>query len=508
MIAVGGALLVTLDGDAASSWLRGIRLRREAPRVDDELLPPGILGPHAGEQRRRAREAELVGRGGRSPEAAPEPSRREPKPSDLYLAGAWEESLLGLVAARAKQPERAMLDILNEAFCRAQGAVTRQNLIFLMALCVEPDQSIPWLRALGKQQGADAEDAWTALAYLGDGEGHAYVVRYADDPQPEHVENGSWRDHEAIGERNDERARRLLRPYRAIEVLLRRPYFGRTDRTAARTWVQGSPPSPSATADLLEAWLRHYPGHAGSDDVALYLARGCVREGRVAEAARWYARSCTTGDMDAAEESMRGLLACVELLLGEHEIAGVLDGLEGAPRLADLLEYVRIRRRAARGDLTGALQDVEHHASRRPRSIFGVAWKLRRQHEPSQGLESGTSPLPADDPLRAADPIQERIQAPEWHESSGRRRGSPPLFYRWNLRGDQPLMLPSEWAFAAQLRGWETLGGSSGVLPGRAAPRRPTSATRSPPSAITTRRSSFRPMPSGASGSGRSLGEG
>lgn len=356
---------------------------------------------------------------------------------DLAEATGWVASLQALdrLAGSARSPATcdqpptppdnpaALLAALEAALARARAPVARQNIIFHAALCLSPAQSAPWLRALAAGPDAeDAEDALVALAFAGDDASAAAFERLAAAPAPvqANVLVDTIEDHEALAARRGADARALLRAYRAYEVLARACYFRLTPYLIRLRWVPGCPIPPARQVALLDAWLRRWPGHPGSDDVALRIARLEAARGDELSAARWLARSAALPDQDVTGAALGGLAARADVLLDEADLERL--AVDRTLPNRGLVQYARVRRLALRSPAL-ALTELSRGD---PDDPLAVAWRTRWTSPVPRGLDSGLRPLPADDPLRRVealappppartppeprDPIEERLR--------------------------------------------------------------------------------------------------
>ena len=109
-----------------------------------------------------------------------------------------------------------------------EDPVIRQNTIFLVALTWPWDEGRPWLEDLrGRPDPEDAEDALLALAFSGESaavEAFRLLARARSLPALHQVAEGTDEPDAGVRDGTVE-ARRVLRSYRAIEVLDREPYY-------------------------------------------------------------------------------------------------------------------------------------------------------------------------------------------------------------------------------------------------------------------------------------------
>jgi hypothetical protein len=459
--ALGVCVLFLLFGSSGWKGLASPALSRSGEggllpgELREEFLPdPDVPRPQEDPRRLRGRPL------------PPEVVKRLPR-AKLARAGGWIASHSALQRARQADPERPPLWILQDAWRQARGPVVRQNLIFHAVLSVDPAESRAWLeRVAAGGSREDALDAWAALAYAGDLGALARLEALAAEVGTAPLRRGldDLSEHEMLGEGDAVEARTFLRAHRAWEALVRRPYFLRMGHYAAVRWTDRPPPPAAIRIRLLEAWLDLWPGHPGSDDVAVRIAREHVRQEHWYDAARWYSHAMVLPDQDAFDPAMKGLLGTVELFLDDAGLYALVRDAEGHDRNVTLLACMLQRRLAARGEMARALREVETWSSRHPESVVAAAWDARWSAPPSRGLSSGLSPLPSDDALRRREPAPATWPVPEgapegvvdWRHDYGH------AFFQSPQR-DRPLdpypeaVLPSGVILAAQFRGWETL---------------------------------------------------
>jgi hypothetical protein len=430
-----GAVLVAAIGTLALVFPRdGRDLDRAALRVADAPCLPPVRPPPARRAAEAPGDAPLV-------ESSRQRARRRAlersvridgtsRPGQLSEAGGWGRALalhraLPPVAGAAAERTR-----LKEALAGATDPVARQNLIFLAVLTLPPERSHPWLRALAAgTSAADAEDAVVALAFDGDDEGRAAFARLAGAPSaaPVHRLLDDFLDHEELGRSGTGEARAVLRSYRAIEVLDREPYFKWTFCGVRHAeWRPHPARTPELDRELLAEWLARYPGHPGSDDMAVRLGRLATARGAHVEAARWYSRAATMPDQDLVAVAVGDLVATSELLLTPEELDGLAHEQGALTPNRALLQYIRLRRMAAERGFDVAVRHAEALGRDEPLSVLGHSWNHRRAGPLPRGLDSGLAPLPADDPLRGRERNVPPLARPE---------GMPdPMSIPWCLR--------------------------------------------------------------------------
>jgi len=471
-----GALAVTLllQGDDPPVSLAA--LSAEAPAVTsarpDASRPatvPQLAAPSQAARTLRAARARL----GRA--------RTLPRKTvaDLARAPGWIAFLATWLRLPAAEGDAERLARIQEAFANASGPVVRQNLIFLAALALPLEVALPWLQALaGGEDAADAEDALVALAFTGDASARAAFERLAHDPSPAKVRRimNYYRLHEAESKQNDDASREILRSYRAVEAYGREPYFKMVAYDAAlgeqedrdwRRWVgwtERPPLSRPECVDLVEAWLARYPGHPGSDDMALGIAWWHVRDGLLLDAARWFSRAAVLPDQDVAWSAVRSLAGLCEIDLAPEDVLRLSEDQGLSTPNRRFFQYVWIRRLAAERGFDVALRELGDLAHREPDSELAAAWRGRLAVEAPKGLDSGMTPLPADDPLRRRAgsvvwPPDERptawagADAPAWARYGFQTGGSDErCLDPW----PEPVRLDRS-RLPGQVRAWETL---------------------------------------------------
>lgn len=324
------------------------------------------------------------------------------RPGQLASAGGWMRA----IALHAGLPRRDGAS-LAVALAEAVDPVARQNVIFLAVLTLPPEESYPWLRGLAAGDSAgDAEDALLALAFDGDPEARAAFARLAGAPSraPVHRLLDDHYDHEELGRTGTEAARAVLRSYRAIEVLDREPYFKFTFHDVRHAgWRPHPSRTPELDRELLPEWLARYPGHPGSDDMAIRLGWLATARGAHVEAARWYGRAAALPDQDVVESAVGNLAATCELLLTPEELDALAHEQGLATPNRTLLQYVRLRRLASERNLEVAMAHAAALGRDEPATVLGYAWNHRRSAPEPKGLDSGLARLPADDPLRGVE---------------------------------------------------------------------------------------------------------
>lgn len=378
----------------------------------------------------------------------------------------WKSAIerVNRIGKDARPTER--LAGLQRILAATTDPIARQNLIFLAVLTLPTELSHPWLQSLRNGlDPADAEDALVALAFDGAepavADFAALATRAADAPVRRLLSRmGQF---EAFARSGGTEVRRVLRSYRAIEVLDRKPYFKRIGALVELGWSAHPRPDDRAFARRIqEAWLARYPGHPGSDDVGWRIGRTFTAEGRHLDAARWYALASVLPDQDMTYPALRDLLVTCELFLTPEEVFQVSPHPHD-PNF-DLLDYVGLRRIAVSRGLDSALQHARLRAAAEPASLVGYAWNLRASTAPPKGLSSGETPVPAGDPLRAT---ARRFPRPERSREVREKAEFLTSWYwrtrylgdgeTWRLNPTSQALAPYAPTVAAQLRGWETL---------------------------------------------------
>ena len=435
--------------------------RRSAPaltldatleRPEEDNQAPDPLEPPAGSKAHR-RWVEGRERARRYQARPADPST----PKQLAKVLPWWRSIRTMAGLKAAQKPKTLAKGLKEALLLAENPVARQNIIFLAVLTLPLEEARPWLAEVAAQgDDDDREDVTCALAFSGDTVAREEFRRLATVPADADVHK--LRDLPCdivhIANEGTVDARRILRSYHCIEVLDRDPYFDET--LVYHPWLPHPAPSDGLSRELLEAWLRRYPGHPGGDDMAWRLGRIHTRQGKHLMAARWYSRAATLPDKDVTTGSILRLLATAELMLSpaQLDLLAHEKGLDTPNRR--LVRYVWIRKVAAREGFVQALRLSEAFARNDPDSPLGRAWRNRIAAKPAKGLDSGVAPLPADDPLRRR-LAAEKVRVPGATSRLGTGYDDLEYFGGPRLQPKlEPFVLDSE-ILAAQLRVWETL---------------------------------------------------
>ncbi|MHC4955795.1 MAG: hypothetical protein ACYTGZ_18230 [Planctomycetota bacterium] len=350
---------------------------------EDEQAEPGDEEP---ERRRRAIRVGICG-----------------TPALLAVQRGWVDALNVYWGLPGRADDKKRARQLRRAWSQATDPIARQNLIFLIALTVPFERAAPWLREIAAQGSReDEEDVTVALAFSGDPAARARFLGLARSPA--RVEARRLVDHftdaEKIATEGTPQARVYLRSYRAIDVLDRDPYFDEILVHARWKWLPHPGDPAELAAELLPAWLARYPGHPGSDDMALRLGAHHERAGRWQDALLWYARATTLPDQRVTTDAMWHLVRVAECDCSTAELDRAASDAGFSSPNRQLLQYIRVRRLAAEQDAGEGLRVAAAIAQDEPHSAIGVAWVNRWSVRAPRGLDSGLAPLPADDPLR------------------------------------------------------------------------------------------------------------
>jgi hypothetical protein len=433
---------------------------------------PGIVETSATPGAPLAGEAVLEGEAVPETEASvPSLAARVPSPrararvEELLRAPGWL-AFLGIHHRLPPAGAAGEIERLRTVHERAEHPVVRQNAIALATL-LSPGDAEPWLRALA--DGADADDAEDALVFLAFGGDESAVARFealARRPSDARVRRLVCEPeiHEALA--HEDGARAMLRSYRAVEVLDREPYFKRSVVLVRRApWAAHAMPVPSAVRRRLHvAWLARWPGHPGSDDLAVRVARAHADERDAYEAARWYGRAAILPDQDVIHGALRGLLATAETALSLDEVARLAREDDLAEAHGEVLDYVRLRRLAVGRGFGVAVREAARRRATSASERLAHAWTTRLCAPPCRGLDSGVVPLPADDPLRTVAAAPPPGETPTVDSRPRNRVGG--VYDRYDLwREDAAARLdPPRPAFSfdagalrRQFRAWETL---------------------------------------------------
>ena len=366
---------------------------------------------------------------------------------------------------------------IDEALARATNPVVRQNLIFLAALAFEPEVSQAWLEAMAQSEDpADAEDALVALAFSGEPSARATFFALADTASTAKVHRilDSKYAHDKLAKQGTAEVREVLRSYRAVEAADRAPYFTIVAFEASRIWgydrglgerlrwVNGYPTSAEERRQLYEAFLRRYPGHPGSDDIARRIGSIHTRRGELLEGVRWYSRAATLPDQDKAYAAANMMASYCEIVLTPEDVLTISEdqGLDTPNRA--YFQYAWLRRLASDRGFDVAVRAWETLATREPDSELGVAWHRRFSAPVPKGLDSGLAPVAKDDPLRLtlpatiAWPVSES-PAERFGREYGMYTGCSWSEETWRLTPWPEVVVLHRGTIVRQARAWVTL---------------------------------------------------
>lgn len=327
----------------------------------------------------------------KAPAAAPEPAvgalidpATQVDPDDAVDALAHATHWRAAVEAYAAWPKdwspalRARL--LREAHKQAADPMARQNVIMLAVWGLPQEVGTALLRKIaeGGEEG-DREDVVVALGFNGEPVEHAAFLSLAALPSPANVRllADTLPEIQRVEGLGNESARATMRSYRALGVLTRSHYFRRTDDDIDSDRAYRRSVSAEDERALLLAWLERYPGHPGSDDVALMLAFQAEWDDDHVEAARWFSRASALPDQRRTSNALRGLLGLAERTLTREQIIALRDERGFASANRQLLQYVLLRRTAASHGFGAALAETRDAAAAHPGSVIAVAWARR-----------------------------------------------------------------------------------------------------------------------------------
>ena len=327
---------------------------------------------------------------------------------ELTKARGWTASVRAFHGLPACTDEEAAARLV-ERLDRVEDPVVRQNLLFHLALGVPGGSGR--LRELRQRvapawSADDDEDALVALAFGGDDGALAELTTLARRPSsaPVHRLLPAMSDLEALGASGGDEARAVLRSHHAIEVLDREPYYKLLAVRVPLVWLDVAAPTPEPSRTrLCELWLDRYPGHPGSDDIALRVARSRLAQGRYLDAARWYGKAAALPDQDRGvrRAAAGGLVALAEVLLDREQVLELADELGDETPQHELLHYIYVRRTAAEVGVREGLDALELAIKRADVPTLEAAWHGWDRSWPARGLDSGRTPLPKGDALRA-----------------------------------------------------------------------------------------------------------
>jgi hypothetical protein len=388
-----------------------------------------------------------------------------------YHPGAGVSTGYDILVTRFEREPIHLRDILFKAFEESTG-VARQTLIFHIALALPEATAFPWLRKLAQSSdAADATDATCALAFRGDAEAMAaFEAMPAARVNCRRIVDTAVQ-HDAMAAAGE---REFLRSYRCIEAMDCRPYFLRHPwafkrgareeyfgwyRVVSFPWADRLRDAERNTVErraarLLPAWIAHFRGHPGTDDMCYRLACHARAEGEYVAAAEWASLGATEPDQDMKAPCTALLLALAELYLSPRELDAVTAG-RAWDRNRELLLYIRMRREVVDHGFEAGLRMARDLAAREPESILAVAYAVRWSTSPARGLKSGLTAMDADDPLMI------KLEEPDirWESLANPAASFGSGYRRRNDRRTQPeheaVQLPT-WPLASQLRHWET----------------------------------------------------
>ncbi|MEM8885445.1 MAG: hypothetical protein AAGD14_15375 [Planctomycetota bacterium] len=300
--------------------------------------------------------------------AAPQTKRAASAPRIVRTQPTWRATLAAFENWPHDLPEKKLQRILRDSLAATDKPVERQYLIFLAVRMLSADAAKSLLAELTDP--ADAEDVLVALAFNGDGaaiEGFAELAQRPSHAAVAHLVD-ELPDIERIEQMANEDARAILRSYRALEVLTRDFYFHAVNAWSRVPYQSNWDRAPRKR--LLPLWLDRYPGHPGSDDVAVWLA---IAEHGI-DACRWYARAASLPDQRRTSKALRGLAYEAENHCTIEELEALIE--EGGPQPV-LLHYTRIRRIAAERGYRAGLDAARAYAAAYPSSSIAYAWRDR-----------------------------------------------------------------------------------------------------------------------------------
>jgi len=355
-------------------------------------------------------------------------------PQELAHAGTWRLTLTHAARWGDMEEQAAAVERhLNKALAKAENPIARQNIIFLTVRALRVEDARRVLSPMLESASAgDVEDVVCALAFAGD---DAMVKRFlalAKAPSPAAVAQlrDTLRDIEALAAAANESARDVLRSYRSFEVRAEQNYFrlAGADLNVDFPYMWSMADRRSHRIELWKAWLARYPGHPGSDDVAIMLGNVHRWAGAGVEAARWYDRASVLPDQYRTSKALRLLVEMAERELDTRQLRLLL---EGDVQNRALLSYIAARRTASQVGCADAIDLLEELVARDPGGVLAAAWRRR---------SSGASVGP--DHLRLG-AVHDRIAG----SRSPTERLIPP----------RVALTPSEDALARQFALWETV---------------------------------------------------
>jgi len=309
-------------------------------------------------------------------------------PAELARAGTWRKALEHYAPWATGHPahDAATMRHLATALRQAENPVARQNVIFLAAHALRLDAAQTLLSPLltaGSE--GDIEDVVCALAFAGDDAKMKRFLVLAQRPSSAAVGQlyDTLHEVEFLASAANDDARSILRSYRCYELLVQENYFRLAAAGLDFSFPSFSPPSGEWERGLLMAWLARYPGHPGSDDVAIRIG-DLYRWSNALEAARWYDRASVLPDQYRTSKALRLLVEWTDSGL---KLDALRELLAGEVHNRTLLTYILVRRIAAVEDCQVALTTLAAFAEREPQSDVAVAWRLRSlDPDPTPGV--------------------------------------------------------------------------------------------------------------------------
>lgn len=439
----------------------------EAPRAAPLQVAEATTQPVAREAALKGAPRQPILRAWRPPQEPKEPTPRgRPRPAvpsatldELATARGWTASVRAFHGLPAC-PDDEAASRLVERLDHVDDPVVRQNLLFHLALGVPGGSgSLRELRqrAAPAWSAADDEDALVALAFGGDAGAIAELTTLARRPSSASVHRllPAMSDLEALGASGGDEARAVLRSHHAIEVLDREPYYKLLAVRVPLVWSDVASPTPEpARTQLCELWLDRYPGHPGSDDVALRVARSRLAQGKYMDAARWYGKAAALPDQDhgVRRAASGGLVALAEVLLDREQVLELADELGDETPQHELLHYIYVRRTAAEVGVREGLDALELAVKRADVPALEAALRGSQAPRGIQGLASGRTPLPDDDIVRArwGQEDEEGGAGAPWRQEEERH-------VDWRLEPGRESVCLYGYNLTRQVRLWRTL---------------------------------------------------
>lgn len=314
----------------------------------------------------------------------------------MLASTSWIEFLSFANVLDWSDGERALThDDLIRRLPAAKSGKVRQNIVFLVALTDPAARKT--LRALLDTAAAglseeDQMDLRSALAALGDPEAvEWFVSRFP--PTRAFIGRPIFEFSDYEKEEQDEANRATVRSYRFWELLLREPYFKRL-KFLARAGIysmlargMSALEREALAAKVLPAFIEKWPGHPGSDDIALRLMNHAIGRKDLKEIYVWAQRASLLPDQDASGTAVVILKALAESQLSIAALDEVLASETGKQN-RDFLRYERFIK-TARQDLAAGLEYFDRTAAADRGSVFSHARRAAASVEPSQALRDG-----------------------------------------------------------------------------------------------------------------------